>query len=245
MICTKNVKEDYYSHSPSEPFLTLIKEPKTGPGGHPSLIRLVIDQVDQFFFNPHVLPVLNFANGADIKMRSERRESCCLVLKAYLYYCDLATLRVGFPSKGGSFVNIDYQHIAKMTNLGIRRVERAVRDLVSSGIMTHKRICVQSEGQTRGRACVKRLSRWLFDCLGYGGMADREIKKAKQRSLLRQVNPPSPGRAKAGRMRSLMDKTLKNMGNQKPHVSQQKAHQTHPPRELSPIHDILQKLGLT
>jgi len=58
-----------------------------------------------------------------------------------VHYLDLATLRVGIPQADQSFKGITMPFIAEKCSLTLRRTERAVADLVASGLLTVYPLC--------------------------------------------------------------------------------------------------------
>ena len=146
------------------------------------VLTLGVERVTNYFNNPRtVIPSLDLANGSQRQQRSERRESCILLMPALLKRVDLASLRVGFPTAKG-FKNYTVDYLAADTGMGQKRVERALSDLKAAGIVTVTQINKkQKDGSYKGFAAIKTLSKNLFSALGLGVMLKKERKKASQR----------------------------------------------------------------
>jgi DNA-binding transcriptional ArsR family regulator len=146
------------------------------------VLTLGVERVTNYFNNPRtVIPSLDLANGSQRQQRSERRESCILLMSALLARVDLASLRVGIPTAKG-FMNYTVDYLALDTGMGQKRVERALSDLKAAGIVTVTQINKkQKDGSYMGFAAIKKLSKSLFSALGLGVMLKKERKKASQR----------------------------------------------------------------
>jgi len=173
---------NYCGHDPDDPVLTLAKPALIGKGGIPRILTLCMERLDAYFIRPkRLIPSLNFANGSTRKQRSERRESCILLLKALLKRTDLVSLRVGTPAADG-FLNYTLDYIALDTGMVLRRVERAMKDLKFAGIVTVSQPREQkADGSWKGLAAVKAISKDLFGLLGLAEMLKKERGKASKR----------------------------------------------------------------
>lgn len=177
-----NLGGNYCSHDPDNPVLTLAKPALVGKGGIPRILTLCMERLDAYFTRPKkVIPSLNLANGSTRKQRSERRESCILLLKALIKRVDLVSLRVGIPTaEGFSCYTLDY--VALDTGVALRRIERAMHDLKAAGIITVSQPREQqSDGSWKGLAAVKTISKHLFGLLGLAEMLKKERDKASKR----------------------------------------------------------------
>jgi len=129
-----------------------------GEHTRPHIIKSLIDSIKGYYKEPAaLLPSLNLSNGSDRQQRSERREACVLVLGCLVHYLDLATLRVGIPQADQSFKGITMPFIAEKCSLTLRRRERAVADLVASGLLTVYPLCEKLEDATyKGYAAISK-----------------------------------------------------------------------------------------
>ena len=177
-----NLGGNFCGHSPLTPNFTLEKPISKGPGGVPRVLTLCAERITGYYFRPRkVLPSLDLANGSDRQQRSERRESCLRTLAALLKFTDVASLRVGIPSRSG-FINLDFKVIAKHSGMSLKRVERAIKDLKAAGLLTVAQPRqLQPDGTWRGLAAVKAVSKHLFAAFGLTRMLEIERKKASKR----------------------------------------------------------------
>lgn len=120
--------------------------------------------------------------------RSERREACALLLSCLIHRMDLVTLRVGIPGEGTHFRGYTDLELSRMTGLGLRRLERAMQDLVSGGLLKVERRCKKERsGGFSGRPSIRTISSQLFDWLGLGKRFRKERSKAKNRQQGREL----------------------------------------------------------
>jgi len=198
-----NTGGNFCGHNPLDPVLILPKPPKKGKGGIPRTLTLCIERVTRYFSNPRtVIPSLDLANGSLRQQRSERRESCILLMSALLKRVDLASLQVGFPTAKG-FTSYTINYLTADTGMGQKRVERALSDLKAAGIVTVTQVNKkQKDGSYKGFAAIKTLSKSLFSAFGLGVMLKKERNKASQRQAEKEkewekenVTRTSKGRA--------------------------------------------------
>lgn len=72
--------------------------------------------------------------------------------------------------------------LVRMTGLGLRRLERAMEDLVSMGLVkVHPRSEKHEDGRYKGLAAIRTISMKFFDLIGLGSKVRKERKKASQR----------------------------------------------------------------
>jgi len=146
----------------------------------PKILRKGIEKIYTAYTNLSVFPMLNF-HMQGFKIRSERREACYKVMAVILECTDVATLRVGNPTKNG-FVNYDLKYLAERTGMGLRRVSRAVRDLKTMGFIRISQIRERLQnGSYRSFAAIKTVSPTLFDALGLRKWLEKERPKARER----------------------------------------------------------------
>jgi len=163
----------------------------------PHIIKSLIDSIKGYYKEPSALiPSLNQANGSDRQQRSERREACISVLGCLVHYLDLATLRVGIPQADQSFKGITMSFITEKCGLSLRRTERAVADLVASGLLTVYPLCEKLEDATyKGFAAIRTINKKIFTIFGLGGRLKYEREKAAAR--IRKKERKSLNSAKA------------------------------------------------
>lgn len=162
----------------------------------PAVLTELQKRIKEYYFDPRRLPTLNAANGSARDQRSERREACLSLLGALVHYCDLETLRVGRPAGLGEFSGIDLATLAKRAGLGLRRAERASRDLVAAGIIKVHKICEQvADDKYIGLAAIRTLSKHLFAAFGLGTRLSAERRKAYARNNKRPPDETDKGRA--------------------------------------------------
>jgi len=177
-----NLGGNFCGHDPRNPKFTLTRPAKTGKGGIPLVLTLCAERFKSYYAHPRqLIPSLDLANGSARQQRSERREACVLLLTALLKYMDLASLRVGIPTQDG-FLSLTVDYIAEQTGMTLKRAERALADLKTSGLVTLAQPRQRrSDGSWKGLAAVKAISRHLFALFGLGKRLQRERAKASQR----------------------------------------------------------------
>ena len=171
-------------HVPSAPrFFT----PPDNHAPHPRILVRLQEAIETYFSNPDCLPSLNAANGSARSQRSERREACLSLLGALIHYLDLVTLRVGLPQDDGTLRGLSMPFLAERAGLGLRRAERACRDLVRAGLLKiHPRVEATAEGGHQGFPAIRRIPAALFKIFGLDAWLQRERDKAAQRRRRRQ-----------------------------------------------------------
>ena len=149
---------------------------------HPKILVKLQAAVRAYFADPAVLPSLNAANGSARRQRSERREACLALLGALVHYLDLVTLRVGVPQADGSFKGLTLEFLAERAGLGLRRTERACRDLRKAGLVEIYPLAQKTEdGRHRGLPAMRRLPISLFKVFGLNKWLQHERDKAANR----------------------------------------------------------------
>jgi hypothetical protein len=164
----------------------------------PKIIERAIGEVRRYYREPaSTIPSLNLANGSDRQQRSERREACLSVLGCLLHYLDLVTLRVGIPQNDLSFQGISMPFIAEKSGLTLKRTERAVRDLVKSGLITVHPLCEKiNDAIYKGYAAIRTISSKLFALFGMSGRLRFERERATDRLKKRARKEEQKGKAK-------------------------------------------------
>jgi len=177
-----NLGGNFCGHDPRNPRFTLTRPAKTGQGGIPRVLTLCAERLKSYYAHPRqLIPSLDLANGSERQQRSERREACVLLLTALLKYADLASLRVGIPTPDG-FLSLTVDYIAQQTGMTLKRVERALADLKTAGLVTLAQPRQRRpDGSWKGLAAVKAISRHLFTIFGLDRILKQERTKASQR----------------------------------------------------------------
>lgn len=149
----------------------------------PGVLRRLIESIRDYYTAPDTfLPLLNACNGSDRQQRSERREACLSVLGCILHYTELASLRVGIPQADGSMAGLTMERIAELTQLGLRRAERAIHDLVQAGLVTVHPFCQKLDDATyKGYAAIRTVTQHLFKVFGLDKWLLHERRKAAER----------------------------------------------------------------
>ena len=157
--------------------------------GRPKILERLAERSLQYYDAPErTLPTLNGVNDSPRRQRSERREACLSVLALLIAYTDLKTLRIGIPTSKGSMAGLSLTWMALRLGLGQRRVERALRDLVCSGLVdSRQRSHRKRNGHYQGAASFRALSPHLFTLLGLGKWQVHEQKRAQKRQSKRDI----------------------------------------------------------
>ncbi|KVP38361.1 hypothetical protein [Burkholderia ubonensis] len=163
--------------------------PTPAPPNSPRILRTLSLRLERYLDRPaRWLPALNAANGSRRQQRSERRIACAQLLRAMIKYCDLATLRVGIPAATG-WVDLTLPFFADQAGLGVRRAERALRDLQTAGVAKIRRQCALQESSAgdryKGLAAIKYLPPALFDAFGMRAWLQHERGRAHLRAQRR------------------------------------------------------------
>ncbi|MDG4597524.1 MAG: replication protein RepA [Candidatus Contendobacter sp.] len=157
-------------------------EPPPHHAPHPKILVKLQEAVRAYFADPAVLPSLNAANGSARQQRSERREACLSLLGALIHYLDLVTLRVGIPQADGTFKGLTLEFLAERAGLGLRRAERACRDLRRAGLVEIYPIAQKTEDDRyKGLPAIRRLPVSLFKVFGLSRWLQHERDKASRR----------------------------------------------------------------
>ncbi len=179
----------------------------------PKILSKLISEIQQYYCAPaSTIPSLNLANRSERQQRSERREACIAVLGCLIHYLDLATLRVGIPQPDKKFSGISMPFIAEKANISLKRTERAVKDLVLSGLITVHPLCDKlSDTVYKGYSAIRTVSRKLFTLFGLGGRLKYEREKASARQRKRTHKEELKNKAK---IELIIDSTLGNSSNE-------------------------------
>lgn len=175
-----NTGGNFCGHNPAKPNFGL--PILSGPHGKPRILSILAERIEAYYSRPErTIPALNLANRSSRRQRSERREACIRVLTTLLDRLDLTSLRVGIPTPNG-FMSFTFDYLAKESGLNIKRLERAVRDLKESGILTVGQARQrQPDGTWKGLSAIKAISKDLFGIFGLREMLKYEQKKAVAR----------------------------------------------------------------
>lgn len=201
---------NYCGHDPAAPALEITR-PATAHR-RPKILEVLHENVSRYYHEPRLIPNLRdccvHRNGdrhrRRHKMRSERREAIVQILRACAHFVDLTTLHLGRPVPAG-FAWTTKAQLRKLTSLGAKRFDRALRDLRESKIV---RIFERSkphpfiEGEFRAEPAIKIFSKHLFGVFGLAKWLEAEVERARQRHEQRkaqraEAKKPLSGAAKA------------------------------------------------
>lgn len=161
----ENKGGNYCLHDRAHPALILALPAKKNL---PPVLLEATERIKQFYDSPQMFPRLNFANGSNRQMRSERRESTTVVYSALLKHTELASMRVGIPTKEG-FTNLSIKVLAKACGYGYKRTYRALTDLRKAGFLTLTRLYkIDDSGNYKGMPAVKAMRPLVFEAMGLG-----------------------------------------------------------------------------
>ena len=202
---------NYCGHNPAGPALDIAR-PETSRR-RPKILDALHANVARFYSNPSLLPNVRWCpisrdgRGYDRRrsMRSERREAVIQILRAAVHFVDLVTLHLGRPTPAG-FAWATKAQMRKLTSLGEKRFDRALRDLRESRIV---RIYERSkplpfvDGEFRAEPAIKIFSQHLFGAFGLSDWFEKEKEKAVQRrqaqkSQQQRDKPSGAARARVG-----------------------------------------------
>lgn len=186
---------NFCGHNPAAPALEI-----TRPGTarrRPRILDVLHENVCRYYHRPDLIPNLRdcsvHRNGRRHqrrrKMRSERREAIVQILRACAHFVDLTTLHLGRLVPAG-FAWTTKSQLRRLTSLGEKRFDRALRDLRESKIV---RIYERSkplpfvEGEFRAEPAIKIFSQHLFGVFGLGKWLEAEMERARQRHEQRKA----------------------------------------------------------
>jgi len=174
---------NYCGHVPQCPDFSIRKPVRVGTGGHPRILSKLMERVTEYYVSPRLkIPSLDQANDSVRKQRTERRESCLRLLIAIIKHTDLASMRIGQPTREG-FVSYDMKYLSREARLGYRRAERAMRDLILAGLISAGKQPRQrmEDGSYKGLAKPRTVSPLLFGLFGLAEWLKFERKKKSKR----------------------------------------------------------------
>lgn len=186
---------NYCGHDPAAPALEITR-PATDRR-RPKILEVLHENVSRYYHEPRLIPNLRdccvHRNGRrdrrKHKMRSERREAIVQILRACAHFVDLTTLHLGRHVPAG-FAWTTKAQLRKLTSLGAKRFDRALRDLRESKIV---RIFERSkrhpfiEGEFRAEPAIKIFSQHLFGAFGLAKWLEAEMERARQRHEQRKA----------------------------------------------------------
>lgn len=173
-----NAGGNYCGHDPQRPRFDLTKPASERT---PGIIKTLTERLQGYYYNPALIPQLNFVNNSPRQQRSERREACLLILSCLLKFTDLSSLRVGIPTKEG-FVPLTIKLLKDHVGISQSRFERALSDLVRSGLISSTQRCtVGDDGEYKGLAAIRCISKDLFGLFGLAVRLGHEMKAASHR----------------------------------------------------------------
>ena len=132
------------------------------------VLHFACQHLKEYYFEPrdNWLPNLEFARDSNRQTRSERREAIAAVGQVMANYVDMATLKVAFWKKEGSYP-ISVELLAQLAKLSRRRCERALADMKRAGYLEFDyRVKTLADGSLQPMVAIKRLAKLFFYHLG-------------------------------------------------------------------------------
>jgi hypothetical protein len=142
----ENTGGNFCGHNPKVPCFILHTNPHTtgekvddlGDKRRSAILYEIAGKVRDYYHHPERIPNFNIANNdrrkSDRQRNSSRREALVNLTIAMIMSMDLASLRVGCPTKNG-FIGRSIKWLAKKAELSYSRTKRAMADLNDSGIL--------------------------------------------------------------------------------------------------------------
>ncbi|WP_295612702.1 hypothetical protein [uncultured Lamprocystis sp.] len=229
-------------HDPQHPRFF---SPPPEHGVRPPILCQWIERVRQFYDAPDTIPSLAHAlfdrqvaadpagDHQPRQMRSERREACCALLGSIMHYCDLPSLCVSVPQADGTLAPVTLRTLAERAGLGLRRAERAMRDIVTGGLLVpHRRAARREDGSYVGRAAIRVVPSCVFGLFGL------EARLAHDRQRISQQRREAAGtRTGAARLRTAIGAALgATGGGARPPAPSAAAARIAAPPDLAPPH---------
>lgn len=152
-------------HNPEYPVIFLMREKmKELADKIPEVLVQTVEALQAYYGHPEkVFPSLSHIRGPR-QQRSERRESCGLVLTCLIEKMDILTMEVleGDPSNG--VLGLGYKRIMAITGLSYTRVFRAMEDLKKAGLVSLKQIIEKLRDNVyMGFNAIIKISHVVFD----------------------------------------------------------------------------------
>ncbi len=173
----------------------------TPPEKLPQILKDAIDKVNTYYKSPEILDDIRYGRYSPRqvhhrqmppithrKVRSEKREAICRILKLFLANTDLTSCRFGLPLyKKHAFLVFDLHWVADKTGLSYYRVCRAIRDLKHAKLIsTTERSEVEKTLDTlqfRSRTAIRVIQKKLFLALG---ISKRRYENERKQAYARQ-----------------------------------------------------------
>lgn len=184
----ENEGGNFCGHNPAFPRFVLdenpyeaeSKEDGTGCKRRARILYKTTEKIKSYYKDTDVIPTLAAVNNSTRRQRSERREACIALMEALILNMDIASMRVGYPSRDG-FQNYSLEWLANTAKISFSRAKRALSDLKKSGIITVKQAReFLDDGSFKGLNAVKRLSEAFFQVLGLSAWLKMERKKSSK-----------------------------------------------------------------
>lgn len=221
-------------------------QPPPKHAARPPIIVTHIKRLNEFYDNPDCIPSLAYAHSGrrppdalihpPRRMRSERREACCALLGAIAHYCDLPSMTLSVPQPDGKTrLPVRLETLADAAGLGLRRAERAMRDIQSAGLLrTFTRAERMKDGSYRGRAAIRVVPTAVFGLFGQEKRLEYERERISQaRIKARETQEPTPTQKARGRL---------TLGGQIAPASLRAHHPSSSPPPPSSVHRLVQPL---
>lgn len=166
-------------HDPRAPRLSPVVPIRKGKGGLPRILSLAAERAKAWYYHPKQCKLLQ--SHPHRKTRSERRETCQIVIETILAHLDLASLCLGTPTLENGFIDIDMRTIVRDSGIGQRRYERAIALLKDAGFMrVEQPRAVNDQGDYVGLRAIRVVTTLFFEFLNLGPMLQRERTRATE-----------------------------------------------------------------
>jgi hypothetical protein len=153
------------------------------------------ERLRHFYHYPREwLTRLHYLNKHRYK-RSERREAIVLVGQVILHYLDMDTLKVGVSNPGGGFWVPTLEWLAQMAGIGLKRAQRAIRDLARAGYIEITFRWTQHRDKSfLNKAAIRKVSTSFFHHLGISSeQLNLDQHRARKKQVKKPEKTPTPG----------------------------------------------------
>lgn len=153
----------------------------------PTVIKSMIWRIKGFYYNPASIPALMNSLGSKRLRRSESRESIALVLSCILKYTNIASSNGVGWIKNNKFHFLSYKNICNQTGLSLSRVERAMKAIKSTKLVSVIQQCkTNNDGTKTAETAIKFVSNKLFQLLGLSSKLAKYRQYIKDKKIKRE-----------------------------------------------------------
>jgi len=200
------------------------------------VLHFACERLKEYYFEPrdNWLPNLEFARDSNRQTRSERREAIAAVGQVMANYVDMATLKVAFWKKEGSYP-ISVELLAQLAKLSRRRCERALVDMKRAGYLEFDyRVKTLADGSLQPMVAIKRLAKLFFYHLGISFEKLRQVQEyAKKKFAKFSKKLRMQTAASKGALHDLFGRGRKRGTGPKKPFSDTSITTTGPPKDLA------------